>query len=84
MYTKEFLEACVKNGGVISVKVTPKAKKTQILCPREDIFKIAVTAPRTEGKANRMLLSFVKTITNASFVEIISGEFSEIKTLRIE
>ena len=68
----------------ICVKVVPGAKKEQIR--REDkVWKIYLTAPAVDGKANKALIRFLAGYFNVSKtqIEIIKGLKSRHKTISI-
>jgi hypothetical protein len=70
---------------VIQVKVAPRSSRDQI--SRDgDLFKLKLTAPPVEGEANKAAIRFLaKTLgIPASRVQILYGEKSRIKSLRIE
>lgn len=67
------------------LKVTPKAKKNSM--KREgNIWKVCLTAPAMDGKANRALVEFLADHFNVrkSQIEIIKGLKSRHKTISIE
>ena len=67
------------------LKVVPKAKKD--LIKREgDIWKVCLTAPAADGKANRALIGLLAGYFNVrkSQIEIIKGLKSRHKTISIE
>lgn len=70
---------------VIQVKVVPRSSRNQIVGRENDVFKIKLTAPPVEGKANKALREFLaKRLGLAKGgVEIISGERSRQKLVRI-
>ncbi|HDZ91799.1 MAG: YggU family protein [Deltaproteobacteria bacterium] len=70
---------------IINVKVLPKASTTAILGQQGGIYRIKLTAPPTDGKANRALLKLLskKLHIPKGDIEIISGERARIKVIRI-
>lgn len=70
---------------VIQVKVLPRSSRNQIVGRENDVFKIKLTAPPVEGKANKALREFLaKRLGLAKgSVEIISGERSRQKSIQI-
>ena len=71
---------------VIRVKLLPKSSKNQIVGREGDNFKIKVTAPPIEGRANKALIDLLakKLAVPKSHIEIISGKRSRLKSIRIE
>jgi uncharacterized protein len=67
----------------IQVKVTPNAKKNEIVGWRNKILLIKVTAPPEDGKANKSVIELLRKhckVSKASF-KIIKGEKSRHKTI---
>lgn len=74
------------NGALIlSVYVQPRASKNQICGVLGDELKIRLTSPPVDGAANKLCREFVADLFDLpkSSVEIISGETSRHKRLRI-
>ncbi|MBW2117587.1 MAG: YggU family protein [Deltaproteobacteria bacterium] len=69
----------------IKVRVVPRSSRNQIIGVDDGIFKIKLTAPPVDGKANNALREFLaKRLGLAKgSVEIISGERSRQKSVRI-
>ena len=75
-----------RTGAAITVKVTPKAKKTGVAGALEDgTLKIQVTAPAEDGKANAALVAFLAETLGLkpSQVEIVAGLSSERKLISL-
>lgn len=70
---------------IIRVRVVPRSSVNQISGIDEDVIKVKLTAPPVEGKANKALVQFLaKTLGVArGDVEILSGERSRVKSIRI-
>jgi uncharacterized protein len=70
----------------IKVRVVPRSSRNQMICVEDEIFKIKLTAPPVDGKANKALIEFLakKLGLARGSVEIISGERSRQKTVRIQ
>jgi uncharacterized protein len=73
-------------GVILPVKVTPKARKTQILGWENGYLKVHVSAPPDKGAANSLLL---RTLADAldlpkSALILLSGHTSRQKTVLIE
>ncbi|HXE95866.1 MAG TPA: DUF167 family protein [Dongiaceae bacterium] len=75
----------VKNDLVLSVYVQPRASKNQICGIQGEELKIRLTSPPVDGAANKLCREFVADLFDVakSSVEIISGEASRHKRLRI-
>ena len=70
---------------VIRVKVLPRSSVNQISGDEEGVIKVKLTAPPVEGKANKALVQFLakKLGVARRDVEIVSGECSRVKSIRI-
>ena len=70
----------------IDVKVLPRSSKDTIVGEKDGVYKIKLTAPAIEGKANKALLKLLAKRLGIPKREIIiiSGERSRIKSIRIE
>ena len=70
---------------VICVKVLPRSSVNQISGDEEGVIKVKLTAPPVEGKANKALVQFLakKLGVARRDVEIVSGERSRVKSIRI-
>lgn len=75
----------LKNDLILSVYVQPRASKNQICGIQGEELKIRITSPPVDGAANKLCREFIADIFNVSksSVEIISGETSRHKRLRI-
>jgi len=71
---------------VIQVKVVPRSSRTEIAGKTDGVYRIKLTAPPVEGKANKALVNFLakKTGLPKRKFQIISGEHSRNKTIRIQ
>lgn len=70
----------------IHVHIQPRASKNEIVGVHGDSLKVRLTSPPVKGAANAMLLEFIakKLGIAKSMVEIVSGEKSRHKALRVE
>ncbi len=70
---------------VITVRVVPRASREEISVLDGGAFKVKLTAPPVEGKANQALKHFLSQKLGVAKrdVEIVTGERSRIKTVRI-
>lgn len=75
----------------IALKVTPGARKNEILGWEEDypqigrVLRIKIAAPPVEGKANKEITSFIaKTLgLPKSAVELLHGSTGRIKLIQV-
>ena len=66
-----------KSGAALTLRITPRARKTEFAGVLEDgILRVRVAAPPVEGKANAALLTFLAKVLGVrkSRIEIIAGE----------
>ena len=70
---------------IIRVRVLPRTSKNQIVGIDGGVFKVKLTAPPVEGKANKALVQFLakKLGLPKRDIEIVSGEHSREKSIRI-
>jgi uncharacterized protein (TIGR00251 family) len=70
---------------IIRVRVLPRTSKNQIVGVDGGVFKVKLTAPPVEGKANKALVQFLakKLGLPKRDIEIVSGEHSREKSIRI-
>lgn len=69
----------------IQVKLLPRASRNEIIGREKDVLKVKVTASPVEGKANKALEQLLakRLCLPKRKVEIISGERSRVKSIRI-
>jgi len=69
----------------LHVRVIPRASKNGIQGLHDGALKIRLTTPPVDGKANQALIKFLSKIlkVSKSQIEIVQGETSRTKTLRI-
>lgn len=73
------------NGCVVTVKVTPRASKSEIAGADPEWLRVRLQAPPVDGKANAALaVLFAKTfgIPKRS-VEILTGDTARLKRVRL-
>ena len=70
----------------IDVKVIPRSSKDEIVGKKDGVYRIKLTAPAIEGKANKALLKLLakKLGLPKREIRIISGERSRMKSIRID
>lgn len=69
----------------IKVRVVPRSSRNQMIGLEDGVYKIKLTSPPVDGKANKALREFLakKLGLAKGSVEIISGERSRKKLVRI-
>ena len=75
-----------KRGAAISVKVSPRAKRTEVAGVMDDgTIKIRLAAPPVDGAANQELIKFLAQALRlpARQIDIIAGETSERKLISL-
>lgn len=82
-------ELITKSPCYLTFKVTPKSNKNEITgileYENDKIIKVKIKAPPEKGKANQMLIDFLKEnldIKNPN-IKIIAGQNSQKKLLKI-
>ena len=73
---REFKFRKVELGAALHIKLTPRAKKNEIIDILENgIVKIRVIAPPVDGKANKGLIEFLSKVLKVkkTDIEIIAG-----------
>jgi uncharacterized protein len=70
---------------ILRVRVKPRASKNMVESPLEDRLPVRLTAPPVDEKANKALVLLLskKFKISKSSIQIISGEKSRIKTLKL-
>ncbi len=66
-----------KRGAALTIRVTPRARKTEFSGLMEDgTLRIRVSAPPVEGKANKALIKFLSKVLKVrkNQIEIVAGE----------
>ena len=72
-------------GIILSLHVQPRASRNEVCGVKDNALKIRLTSPPVDGAANKLCREFIASLLNVSksSVEIISGETSRIKRVRI-
>lgn len=73
------------DGITLTVKVTPRAKKTEVLRAGDEWIQIRLNAPPVDGKANVALVRFLaETLgVSRSAVSIATGASAHLKRIRV-
>lgn len=71
---------------IIRVRLTPRSSRNAVVGRTDGVFRIKLTAPPVEGKANQALIAFLAKALRIPkrAIGIVSGEKSREKTLSIE
>jgi uncharacterized protein (TIGR00251 family) len=71
---------------IFTVRVVPRASKSEIVGELDGALKVRIAAPPVEGAANRELIRLLSKTFNVSRsdIEITSGETSKTKQIKIK
>lgn len=74
-----------KDGIILNIHVQPRASKNQICGLQGEALKLRLTSPPVDGAANKLCREFLADLFGVakSYVEIISGETSRHKRVKI-
>ncbi len=74
------------NDLILSLRVQPRARKDEFIAPHGDHYKVRITAPPVEGKANDHLLRFLAKSfeVKRSQISMQAGHTSRNKLFRIQ
>ncbi|MEA3278477.1 MAG: DUF167 family protein [Pseudomonadota bacterium] len=70
---------------LLSLRVLPRAKRDELVGPAGEYFKVRITAPPVEGKANDHLCRYLARLFGVprSQIEFLAGRQARLKRLRI-
>ena len=70
---------------LLSLRVQPRASRDQWVGPMQDAFKVRISAPPVEGKANQHLIRYLAKAFGVpqGRVSLVAGTGSRRKTVRI-
>jgi uncharacterized protein (TIGR00251 family) len=73
-------------GALISVRVTPRSARDEVLGWQDDALRVRLRAPPVDGKANDSLRRLLagRLGVALSAVKIVSGETSRVKRVQVE
>ena len=73
------------NALIFTVKVVPRASKSEIVGSRDGALKVRIAAPPVEGAANAELIKLLAKAfgVSKSSVEIVGGQTSKTKQVKI-
>ncbi len=74
-----------QNSIIFNVRVIPRSSKSEIIGEHDGDWKVKLSSPPVEGKANKELIKILskELKVSKSEVEIISGETSKSKRIQI-
>jgi uncharacterized protein (TIGR00251 family) len=75
--SRDFKLSDGKQGAALTIRVTPRARKTEIGGVLDDgTVRIRIAQPPVEGKANKALIKFLSEVLDVrkSKIEIVAGE----------
>ncbi|NOT46045.1 MAG: DUF167 domain-containing protein [Acidobacteria bacterium] len=72
-------------GAVLTVRVTPRASRSEVLGARDGALRVRLTAPPVEGAANDALVSLLSECLGVArrTISVISGERGRTKRVLI-
>jgi uncharacterized protein (TIGR00251 family) len=75
-----------RKAALISVKVLPCSSRNQVVKSDKGVWKVKITSAPVEGKANKAVREYLAKCLDIAKgrVDIVSGERSKLKTVRIE
>ena len=79
------MKGCVLLETEISVRVTPKSARNEVVGVTDGIWRVRVSAPPVKGKANKELITFLSQLLNVakSQIGIVRGHTSRNKVITI-
>jgi uncharacterized protein (TIGR00251 family) len=71
---------------LVSVRVQPRAKRTEVVGERDGVVVVRIAAPPVDGKANAALCKLVARRAGVakSAVSVVRGESTRDKLVRVE
>lgn len=69
----------------IRIKLIPRSSRNEILGEENGIYRVRITEPPVEGRANKALIKLLseKLGVPKGHVELVSGKTSRLKMIRI-
>jgi len=73
-------------GCIVSIRVIPRARRSELAGQRESSWLVRLAAPPVEGAANDALIAFLAETLNVPkrAIQIVSGERAREKRVRID
>lgn len=74
-----------RSDAYIKIKLLPRSSKNEIVGKEGDVYKVKVTAPPVDGKANSALIALLAERLNRpkGDIQIIGGKSSREKRIRV-
>jgi uncharacterized protein (TIGR00251 family) len=71
---------------LLSVRITPNAKRNQLIGFKDNFWNIKIAAPAVEGKANHELIKYLSQMLDKgiSCIDIQKGHNSRLKILCVD
>ncbi len=71
---------------ILKLKLQPRANRDEFIGPQGDCFKICITAPPVDGRANAHLIRFLASAFGVAQgnIALEKGKNSRIKRIRIK
>jgi len=76
----------MEKGMTIKVRLLPRSSREEVVGKEGELYRIKVTAPPVDGKANAALVKLLakKLRVPKQNIAILSGDASRVKTIRID
>jgi len=76
----------MEKGMTIKVRLLPRSSREEVVGKEGELYRIKVTAPPVDGKANAALVKLLakKLRVPKKNIAILSGDTSRVKTIRID
>jgi len=73
-------------GVILTLKVTPRAKRTEVSGFDPDWIRLRIQAPPVDGKANEAIIAFLSESfkIHRRAVEICTGDTSRLKRIKLQ
>jgi uncharacterized protein len=70
----------------LDIRVLPRSSRNEIVGKQDDVYRIKLTSPAIEGKANKALITLLAKRLGLpkAKIQIVSGERSRTKRIRIQ
>ena len=74
-----------KNGKILTIKVTPRARKSEIIGWEGDVLKVRLKANPEKGEANEELIALLSETFHLpkSQIQLIRGHRSRLKHIQL-
>jgi len=70
----------------LDIRVLPRSSRNEIVGKQDDVYRVKLTSPAIEGKANKALITLLAKRLGLpkAKIQIVSGERSRTKRIRIQ